>query len=422
MRWYELVKIVHYLGLIAMFGAFVIHPRAGLRLRAAGTAPEARTWMGFLDLTRGMFHGGAAMMLLSGLTMAAMRWRGQVPFVAVSLVTLSIVWVVWTLVPGRHLRAMRWTIDGAGPGPLAAEVTRVICAPGPWIVALAINVAMLGVLFEMTLKLGLAGGIALVLAGAACRRMTLEGRVALVTGGSRGIGAAIARLFAREGASVAVHGRDAAALCAVQMEIAREGGRAIEMAADLTRYDEIEAMRQGVEAAFGPVDILVANAGANLTPPRQALEETTEEGWRASIDANLTATFLTIRSFLPGMKARCRGCITTMSSAAARRPTTMSPIPYAVAKAGIQLLTQAVAMQAGPFGVRVNCIAPETILTERNADQIPAAVQAALAEDHPLQRLGTPDDVAHAALYLASEDSSWLTGVILDVAGGAVLR
>lgn len=252
--------------------------------------------------------------------------------------------------------------------------------------------------------------------------MTLEGRVALVTGGSRGIGAAIARLFAREGARVAVNGRDVVALRAIQAEIASEGGSAIDVAADVTRYDEIEAMRRRVEAELGPVDILVANAGANLTPPLQAIEETTEDGWRASMDANLNSTFLTIKSFLPGMKARRGGCIVTMSSAAARRPTMMSPIPYAVAKAGIQLLTQAVATQAGAFGVRVNCIAPETILTERNIEQIPLAIQAALAEDHPLRRLGTPEDVARAALYLASDDSTWLTGVILDVAGGAVLR
>jgi 3-oxoacyl-[acyl-carrier protein] reductase len=86
----------------------------------------------------------------------------------------------------------------------------------------------------------------------------------------------------------------------------------------------------------------------------------------------------------------------------------MSPIPYAVAKAGIQLLTQALAIQAGPYGVRVNCLAPETILTERNFDQIPASVQATIAEEHPLRRLGTPEDVAQAALYLASDDSSWL--------------
>jgi 3-oxoacyl-[acyl-carrier protein] reductase len=249
---------------------------------------------------------------------------------------------------------------------------------------------------------------------------TLENKTTLVTGSSRGIGAAIAKVFAGEGARVALHGRDPTALSQVLGEIERAGGQAIAVRADLTRFAEIEAMRNKVEAELGPVDVLVANAGGSLTRP-QPLEAIDEAGWQASLDGNLTATFLTIKSFLPGMKQRKTGNIITMSSAAARRPHPQSPVPYAAAKAGIQMLTQHLAAQAGPHGIRVNCLAPEIILTEANQRQIPDQQKHSLVEMHPIRRLGTPEDVAHAALYLASEQSSWITGMILDVSGGAVI-
>jgi 3-oxoacyl-[acyl-carrier protein] reductase len=251
-------------------------------------------------------------------------------------------------------------------------------------------------------------------------RSLLAGKTALVTGASRGIGAAIARLFAQRGAKVAVHGRETAALAAVQSEIERAGGTAMQVVAELTRFAEIETIRQEVERSLGPVDILVANAGGSFTQPGP-LEETSEEGWHASVDGNLTATFLTIKSFLPGMKERKTGNIITISSSAARRPHPQSPIPYAAAKAGIQMLTQHLATQVGPYGIRVNCIAPEIILTERNQQRIPKAQVPGLIEMHPLKRLGSPEDVAQAALFLASEEASWITGVILDVTGGAVM-
>lgn len=154
----------------------------------------------------------------------------------------------------------------------------------------------------------------------------LDGRVVLVTGSSRGIGAAIARLFAERGALVVVHGRDADAVRTVVAGIKATGGHALAAIADLTRYDQIEAMRDSIEQDLGPIDILVANAGGSTVRPGP-LEDIGEADWRGSVDANLTATFLTLKAFLPGMKQRHHGTIITMSSAAARRPTPSPPWP-----------------------------------------------------------------------------------------------
>lgn len=249
---------------------------------------------------------------------------------------------------------------------------------------------------------------------------TLQGRVALVTGSSRGIGAAIAVALARHGAAVAVHGRDKDAVTTVVTGIRDDGGQAVGVTGDVTSLADIEAMRQQIEDSLGPVDILVASAGGSFTPPAP-LEDIPEAGWRASIDGNLLATFLTLKSFLPGMKARGRGAIVTMSSSAGRQPDGRAPIPYGAAKAAIVLMTQDVAAQAGPYGIRANCLAPETILTERNRERIPPTQQAAMAELHPLKRLGTAQDVASAAVFLASDDAAWITGAILDVTGGAIM-
>ena len=244
----------------------------------------------------------------------------------------------------------------------------------------------------------------------------LKDQVAVVTGGSRGIGAATARALAAQGMRVVVSGRDEPAIAAVVSEIESRGERAIGVRADVTRFDEIEVLRERAEAAFGPADALIAFAGASLGR-RGPVHTLSESDWRDCIDANLTATFFTLKSFLPGMLERGRGAIVTMASTAGRQPS-QAPAPYGVAKAGIIQLTRQVAQEAGPRGVRINCVSPSTILTESNMARIPLEQQRALAGQYPLQRLGTPEDVAQATLFLISEQSSWLTGLIVDIAGG----
>jgi 3-oxoacyl-[acyl-carrier protein] reductase len=248
----------------------------------------------------------------------------------------------------------------------------------------------------------------------------LTDQVALVTGGSRGIGAAIAVTFAKAGARVVLHGRDEAALASVRTRITDIGGQATSVTGDVTLAADLARMREQIIEGYGHLDVLVANAGSSGSRPTP-IEDITEESWRADIDLNLTSTFLTVKCFLPGMKERGSGSIITVSSAAGRRPSGRTLVAYGAAKAGVQIFTQDLAAQVGPYGIRANCLAPETILTETSEQWIPADVQRSLAESHPLRRLGTPEDVARAALFLASDESNWITGVIIDIAGGSVL-
>ena len=247
----------------------------------------------------------------------------------------------------------------------------------------------------------------------------LAGKTAFVTGGSGGIGAETARWLARNGVRVTVAGRDPQRLDAVLASLtAISDGHGVARA-DCTDLATLERARDTVLGREGRLDILVAFAGGGSGRPGP-LETVAEADWRSSIDHNLTATFLTLRAFVPALKA-ARGAAVTMASTAGRGPS-QAPSGYGAAKAGVILLTQQAAQELGPAGVRVNCVSPSAILTDRTERMMSEDVREQVAAAHPIRRLGTVADVAAATLFLASASAGWLTGATLDVAGGRVMH
>ena len=202
----------------------------------------------------------------------------------------------------------------------------------------------------------------------------LAGKVAVVTGASGEIGAETARFFAANGMKVAISGRDKDTLQSVVDSI---DGEVIAVPADCLKSDELANLRETAERELGPVDVLCVYAGGDPGP--QPLHEVTEESWRETIDGNLTATFLTLQAFLPGMIERESGSVITMSSAAGRLPG-WSAYAYATAKAGILMLSRRIAQDVGKFNVRVNSIAPSAILTEKQKAKFPEAVRDKVVE------------------------------------------
>ena len=243
----------------------------------------------------------------------------------------------------------------------------------------------------------------------------LDGKVAIVTGASRGIGRAIAERFAAEGARVVVNYVAGASLANAVVEgIVQRGGEAIAVRADVSRASDVAALVAATMERFGRVDILVNNAGVMFT---KGVLDTTEEEWDQTIAVNLKGPYLCSKAVAPIMIEQGSGAIVNMSSnSGLYHPSAMRFTEYVVSKAGINGLTKAMALAFGPQ-IRVNAICPGWIRTDMLEDIDPAIHQRILDET-ALRRWGTPDDVASAAVYLASDEASFVTGELHLVAGG----
>ena len=249
--------------------------------------------------------------------------------------------------------------------------------------------------------------------------MKLDGRVAIVTGGNSGIGRATALLFAREGSKVVVAGRNSTRGAEVVKVIGEAKGEAMFVKTDVSKSADVEALVRKTVERFGKIDVLFNNAA--LSPVGTVLD-TSEAEWSEVIGTNLTGTFLCTKYVLPHMVERKSGVIIntgSINSVMAMR----KEAAYDASKGGVLLLTRAVALDFAEFDVRANCICPGAIDTPMLRDILaqspdPAAAEVELAKKHALGRLGSPDEVARMALFLASDDSSFVTGAAIPVDGG----
>ena len=246
--------------------------------------------------------------------------------------------------------------------------------------------------------------------------MRLQGKAAIITGGGSGIGRAAALCFAREGAAVVIAERDEAAGAAVLGELQELGARAAFFPTDVSRPDSVERLVVDAVEWCGRIDILVNNAGIT----RDAmLSNMTLEAWHAVMDVNLHGVFYCTRTIAPHMIQTGKGSIINTSSIVGQYGN-IGQTNYAASKAGVIGLTRTWAKELGYKGVRVNAVAPGFIQTPM-VERMPEKVLQKMLEKVPLRRLGRPEDIANAYLFLASDESDYVNGAVLEVNGGLVI-
>lgn len=242
----------------------------------------------------------------------------------------------------------------------------------------------------------------------------LTGRSALITGGSKGLGLSMARAFARSGAHVFICSRHKAELEAAAAEI----GRAEWMEADVTDRSQVQSLAETAIARLGRVDVLVNNAGSNTPQP---IDQITDEAWDSLLELNLSSAMRLTRALVPQMKERRWGRIIHISSILGFTGMEGRNL-YSAAKSALLGLTRASAMDLGPFGITVNCLVPGPFLTDLPARVLSDEQKRRFADRTALGRWGQPDEIAGAAMLLASEAGSYITGSALVVDGGALAK
>jgi 3-oxoacyl-[acyl-carrier protein] reductase len=248
-------------------------------------------------------------------------------------------------------------------------------------------------------------------------KMKLKDRVAIVTGAARGIGKAIALTFLREGAKVAIVDVDRESLNFLKRETMEKKGELMTFLCDISQGADVGRMVSQVQKAFDRVDILVNNAGIIR---RGTIETVTEEDWDRVIEVNLKGTFNCCRAVVAIMKQQGYGKIVNVSSIAGKLGDITSAPGYGPSKAAVDALTKTLARQLAPNGINVNAVSPHAIETEMSAQWSEERRKEIIASI-PLGRLGKPEDVAEAVLFLVSDSASFITGEVLDVNGGALM-